>query len=193
MIRRYSGPRGFSWNISSRKSERAVIARWQQVAKRRGERGVFLSLLASSGLVVVAWRLAFSFPKKNFKKNLWDKGSSPPIDTVICSFPGIASTTTNFYFVNGLVRYVSILIIDAKVQHLWIGSPPVFIMHTTIYIYIICGESVRRRFLLRVDTAICWLQICRKGALAASFTAVVRSLKWPSVMTKAICVLMSLL
>ena len=126
MVRRYSGPRGFSWKFSSRKSERADIARWQRVAKRRGERGVFFFLLASSGLVVAAWRLAFSFPKKNLKKNLWDKGSSPPFDTVICSFPGIASTTTNFHFVNGLVRHVPILIIDTKVQHLWIGSPAIF-------------------------------------------------------------------
>ena len=52
------------------------------------------------------------------------RSSSPPIDTVICSFPGIASTTTNFHFVNGLLP--PIFIIDTKVQHLWIGSPAIF-------------------------------------------------------------------
>ena len=44
----YPGPRGFSWNFSSRKRERAVVA---------------------------ALRLAHSFAKKNLKKNLWDQGT----------------------------------------------------------------------------------------------------------------------
>ena len=114
------------------------------------------------------------------------RSSSPPIDTVICSFPGIASTTTNFHFVNGLVRYVPIFIIDTKVQHLWIGSPAIFAGLRQRYIkqsHIIC-ESVRYQFSsyirrwigsppifttseLRVDSAICWLKICRKGALGS--------------------------
>ena len=60
----YPGPKRFSWNFSSRKRERA--------AKRRRERekNVFLSPLAAP-------RLALSFAKKNFKKNLWDQRTFP--------------------------------------------------------------------------------------------------------------------
>ena len=51
----YSGPRGFSWNFSSRK--RAQLAkRWQ--------------------LPIGASQLAVSLAKKNFKKILWDQGST---------------------------------------------------------------------------------------------------------------------
>ena len=51
----YSGPRGFSWNFSSRK--RAQLAkRWQ--------------------LAIAASQLAVSLAKKNFKKILWDQGST---------------------------------------------------------------------------------------------------------------------
>ena len=43
MVHSYPGRRGFSWNFSSRKSERATKRRhrWQRVAKRRGEKGFF--------------------------------------------------------------------------------------------------------------------------------------------------------
>ena len=51
----YSGPRGFSWNFSSRK--RAQLAkRWQ--------------------LAIAASQLAVSLAKKDFKKILWDQGST---------------------------------------------------------------------------------------------------------------------
>ena len=51
----YSGRRGFSWNFSSRK--RAQLAkRWQ--------------------LAIAASQLAVSLAKKNFKKILWDQGST---------------------------------------------------------------------------------------------------------------------
>ena len=36
--------------------------------------------------------------------------------TAICSFPGIGASNTNFHFVNQLVRYVPIFIIDTNVQ-----------------------------------------------------------------------------
>ena len=51
----YSGPRGFSWNFSSRKRAR-LAKRWQ--------------------LAIAASQLAVSLAKKNFKKNLWDQGST---------------------------------------------------------------------------------------------------------------------
>ena len=66
----YPGPKGFSWNFSSRKRERAAKRR-QRVAKRRRVREKrFLSLLAAS-------RFALGKTKKNFKKNLWDQGTFP--------------------------------------------------------------------------------------------------------------------
>ena len=108
LIRRYAGPRGFSWNFSSRKGKRADIARWQRVAKRRGERGFFsLSSSLLDSLSQLGGSLSLS-QKKIARKISETRSSSPLIDTVICSFPAIASTTTNFHFVNGLVRHVPI-------------------------------------------------------------------------------------
>ena len=71
--------RGFSWNFSSGKRKRAAKRR-HRVQKRRGEREKPLSLLAASRLVVSdLWRLACSFAKKNFKKNLWAQSSGESI------------------------------------------------------------------------------------------------------------------
>ena len=42
-------------------------------------------------------------------------------------FPGISASNTNFHFVNQLVRYEPIFIVDTNVQQLWIGSPAVFV------------------------------------------------------------------
>ena len=97
MAHRYPGPRGFSWNVSSRKSERATKRRhrWQRVAERREREGLFsLSSQYRNGYLL---------------------------------FPGISASNTNFHFVNQLVRYEPIFIIDTNVQQLWIGSPAVFV------------------------------------------------------------------
>ena len=42
-------------------------------------------------------------------------------------FPGISASNTNFHFVNQLVRYEPIFIIDTNVQQPSIGSPAVFV------------------------------------------------------------------
>ena len=77
MVFKYHGPRGFSWKFSPRQREWAARSGENQSLRGQEEKNeVFLFLPARDSISAPWLRAARSFSaEKNFKKNLWDRGS----------------------------------------------------------------------------------------------------------------------